>query len=472
MQTPRLEEPTIVATSYGHRDFWTRRLLAVADALGLLLALSLSQAFGQDVNLEAHLAWGALALPVWIVLFKTYGLYDRDAKRISHGTVDDVPWVFHAALVGTLLLWMYFKFVAGEHLVLAQSVSLGVASFLIVLLLRFVVREAVTRTVSGERVLLVGDGPQIAMLVRKMRAHPEYGLDPVGVIGSSTEPQIHGLRDLGGLDDLGSVAVSERIERLVVSPSDLDEHDQLEMLHRCRRLSLKVSLLPQVFDALGPSVEVDDVEGVTVLGMNPPVLSPSSRFMKRSLDLIGSAVLLVLTAPLLAVIAVAVKVDSRGPVFFKQRRVGKNGRPFLVRKFRTMCVDAEERVEELRKFSKDPHWLHLDRDPRLTRIGAILRPLSLDELPQLFNVLRGEMSLVGPRPLVEAEDRRVGGWARSRLHLTPGITGSWQVLGRTSIPFEEMVKLDYLYVANWSLWTDIRLIMRTLPAVVTRRGAN
>jgi lipopolysaccharide/colanic/teichoic acid biosynthesis glycosyltransferase len=144
----------------------------------------------------------------------------------------------------------------------------------------------------------------------------------------------------------------------------------------------------------------------------------------------------------------------------------------MLLKFRTMCEDAEQRVEELRKFSKDPHWLHLEHDPRLTRIGRFLRLASIDELPQLWNVVRGEMSLVGPRPLVESEDRRVDGWARSRLALTPGITGSWQVLGRTTIPFEEMVKLDYLYVVNWSLWNDIRLMLRTLPVVLKGSGAN
>ncbi|TML34275.1 MAG: sugar transferase, partial [Actinobacteria bacterium] len=158
--------------------------------------------------------------------------------------------------------------------------------------------------------------------------------------------------------------------------------------------------------------------------------------------------------------------------FFRQRRIGKGGRPLMLLKFRTMCEDAEQRVDELRKFSKDPDWLHLEDDPRLTRIGRLLRLASLDEIPQIWNVLRGEMSLVGPRPLVESEDRRIDGWARSRLQLTPGITGLWQVLGRTTIPFEEMVKLDYLYVTNWSLWTDVRLMLRTLPAVAKRRGAN
>jgi exopolysaccharide biosynthesis polyprenyl glycosylphosphotransferase len=466
-----LDERTVLATAYGHRDFWTRRALAAADIAALIVAVLVSQLIDNGGTLGDDLAWGALAIPLWVVLFKVYGLYDRDAKRVNHGTIDDVPRAFHAVLVGTLLLWLHFKFVAGEHLTLAQSVTLAVTALAGVLVLRSVVRNVVTRALDGERVLLVGGGPRLAMLVRKMRAHPEYGLDPVGVLATSAV-DTGDLPILGTLDDLPRAAIEERIERIVVSPEDLSEDDQLDLLHRSRRLSLKVSLLPQMFDALGPSVEIDDVEGVTVLGMNPPVLSPSSRFMKRALDIAGSALLLFVTAPLFIVIAIAVRLDSRGPVFFHQRRVGRDGRPFRLLKFRTMCADAEERVEELRKFSKDPHWLHLEHDPRLTRVGRVLRHLSLDELPQLLNVLRGEMSLVGPRPLVESEDRRVGGWARSRLDLTPGITGSWQVLGRTSIPFEEMVKLDYLYVTNWSLWTDVRLIMRTLPVVISRRGAN
>jgi lipopolysaccharide/colanic/teichoic acid biosynthesis glycosyltransferase len=159
-------------------------------------------------------------------------------------------------------------------------------------------------------------------------------------------------------------------------------------------------------------------------------------------------------------------------VLFKQERIGRGGRRFRVWKFRTMCADAEAQTEQLKALSKDPHWLHLDADPRITRIGRLLRLASLDELPQLVNVVRGDMSLVGPRPLIESEDRRINGWARSRLQLTPGITGSWQVLGRTNIPFDEMVKLDYLYVMNWSMWNDVRLMLKTLPVVLTRRGAN
>jgi exopolysaccharide biosynthesis polyprenyl glycosylphosphotransferase len=467
-----VRQPAVVATTYGHRDFWTRRFLAVADAAGLLLALAISEPFGKDTSFDAHMLWGLLAIPVWIVLMKAYGLYERDAKRVSHSTVDDIPWVFHAVLVAVLLLWVYYKLVAEHQLVLAEVVVLATLLFGGTLLLRFGARSLAIRVLTGERVLLVGEDPMANVLVRKMRAHPEYGLDPIGAVTVSGTATDSTVPVLGGLDDLSGVVVSNDVERIVVSPSGLDQDDQLELLRRCRELSLKVSFLPHVFDVMGPAVAIDDVEGVTLVGINPPLLSPSSRFMKRALDVVASTLLLLLALPLLALIAIAIKLDSRGPVFFKQRRVGKAGRPFMLLKFRTMCEDAEERVEELRQYSKDPHWLHLEHDPRLTRVGGFLRLASLDELPQLLNVVRGEMSLVGPRPLVESEDRRVGGWGRSRLELTPGITGSWQVLGRTTIPFDEMVKLDYLYVVNWSLWNDVRLMLRTLPVVLKRSGAN
>jgi lipopolysaccharide/colanic/teichoic acid biosynthesis glycosyltransferase len=190
------------------------------------------------------------------------------------------------------------------------------------------------------------------------------------------------------------------------------------------------------------------------------------------MDVLGGGLALLLLAPLMAAAAIAIKLDSRGPALFRQERIGKGCRRFTLNKFRTMVTDAEQRLDELCRFSEDRHWLKIDHDPRITRVGRFLRLTSLDELPQLWNVLRADMSLVGPRPLVASEDEQITGYARIRLHLAPGITGPWQVLGRTNIPFEEMVKLDYLYAANWSLWTDVKLLLKTIPAVLFRRGAN
>jgi lipopolysaccharide/colanic/teichoic acid biosynthesis glycosyltransferase len=180
----------------------------------------------------------------------------------------------------------------------------------------------------------------------------------------------------------------------------------------------------------------------------------------------------VLTAPIYPFAALAIKLDSRGPVLFRQTRVGRGGSRFELLKLRTMVADAEERREALRGKSQDPNWLVLDEDPRVTRVGRFLRRTSIDEIPQLINVMRGEMSLVGPRPLPVDEDARASGWERTRLDLTPGITGLWQVLGRSRIPFAEMVKLDYVYVTNWSLWLDFRLLLQTLPVVIRQRGVN
>jgi lipopolysaccharide/colanic/teichoic acid biosynthesis glycosyltransferase len=227
-----------------------------------------------------------------------------------------------------------------------------------------------------------------------------------------------------------------------------------------------------VFEAMGPATELDELEGVSVLEVSPPYLPRSSRLIKRAMDLTVASASLVLSLPVVLLIAIAIKVDSRGPVLFKQRRIGKGGVEFEILKFRTMIDGAERLREQLIGLSTDPHWMMLECDPRITRVGNLLRKTSLDELPQFWNVIRGQMSLVGPRPLPEPEDRLIEGWGRGRLDLTPGITGYWQVLGRNSIPFTEMVKLDYIYVTNWSLWSDVRLILRTIPVVLSRRGVN
>jgi lipopolysaccharide/colanic/teichoic acid biosynthesis glycosyltransferase len=223
---------------------------------------------------------------------------------------------------------------------------------------------------------------------------------------------------------------------------------------------------------MGPAATVDHLEGITLIGINTPSLARSNRVVKRAMDVIGASLLLAVSAPFWIAAAVAIKLESPGPVLFRQTRIGRGGKPFRLLKFRTMVRDAEARRDELLAQSRQAGWLDLEHDPRVTSVGRLLRTTSLDELPQLWNVLRGEMSLVGPRPLIAEEDRNVNGWARRRLDLTPGITGSWQVLGRTHIPFEQMIMLDYVYVANWSVWTDIKLMLQTVPAVLMRRGVN
>jgi exopolysaccharide biosynthesis polyprenyl glycosylphosphotransferase len=454
-----------------------RWILAAGDAGAILLALLVALALPGQQPLGTRLAWCLIAVPEMIILFKLYGLYDRDAKRINHWTADDLPRVLHAALVGTILLWLYSKVAPFPQLVMQELVAFGFLTILLTLSARAGLRSASARQFGFEPALLIGSDNLANVLSLKLAAHPEYRCQ---VIGALVDHPVAALRDaeltvpvLGSLDELEQIAQQYRVRRVIVSSASVKSDSQIEeVLRQCRALQLKFSLLPTLSDALGPAVAVDDVEGVTLLGVNPPWLPRSSRAVKRVIDLLVASVVLIVGLPLAALIALAIKVDSRGPVFFTQRRVGREGRRFKVYKFRTMVANADERRSELLSQSTDPDWLKLDSDPRITRVGRLLRRVSLDELPQLWNVLRGEMSLVGPRPLIEDEDERVQGWARGRLDLTPGLTGYWQVLGRTRIPFEEMVKLDYLYVMNWSLWEDMRLMLRTLPTLVTGRGAN
>jgi exopolysaccharide biosynthesis polyprenyl glycosylphosphotransferase len=452
------------------RDIVVRRMLGLGDALATTAAMYLAVLIpGRDHGL----VWGLLAAPVMIVLFKLYGLYDRDVKRISHSTVDDLPWLAHAILLGALLLWLYSRYTPLNRLDLQEVLIFAGSSIVLASFARVAIRHGAARLVAPERVLLVGRGEMADMLVRKLRGHPEYRLRVVATMTPlSSRGPARLSADSSIADEMAELATKHGVTRVLLSSADVDDSDLNEMLRRCRVLSLRVGILPGLWDMLGPGLEVDAVEGVTVLGVSPPRLPRSSRAVKRAIDLAVAGVLLALFAPVLILAALAIKLDTPGPVLFSQERIGKAGRRFRLFKLRTMVADAEEHRERLLAESTDPNWLFLDVDPRITRVGRWLRRLSLDELPQLLNVLRGHMSMVGPRPLIPTEDQRVTSWARGRLDLTPGITGYWQVLGRTQIPFEEMVKLDYLYVVSWSLWEDVRLMLKTLPVVLKGRGAN
>jgi lipopolysaccharide/colanic/teichoic acid biosynthesis glycosyltransferase len=229
-------------------------------------------------------------------------------------------------------------------------------------------------------------------------------------------------------------------------------------------------VVPRLFEVVGSSSAFDDVEGTTLLGLRRYGLSRSSWRLKRALDITVALAVLAVLAPTILVIALAIKLADLGPVFFRQRRIGQDGREFEMFKFRTMSEDAEKRKHELAELNEAEGLFKIADDPRITRVGRLLRKSSLDEIPQLLNVLRGEMSLVGPRPLVPDDDMRVSGWERRRLNVPPGMTGHWQILGSSRVPMGEMVKIDYLYGANWSLWGDLKILLRTLPYMLARRG--
>jgi exopolysaccharide biosynthesis polyprenyl glycosylphosphotransferase len=456
------------------RDYRMRRMLVAADVTALLIATSTWILTGAQHGL-GHALWALPTIPVWLGLFLVYGLYSTGLRRVTHETVDDIPSLSHVFLLGGVAMWLYFHITPPGKLDFDSLLVFVVVGFLATLTLRSVARALGRRVLGAERVLLVGSGPLTPMLVRQMSVRPSHGFDPVGVLTrDENERWPLELRSLGRLGDVDPVTLllDDRIDRVMVSAEGLDDDQLLDLINVCRKLDVKVSVLPSLAAMMGPGATIDQLDGITLIGINTPTLARSSRIFKRAMDLVGASVLMLVTAPFWALIAIAIKLDSRGPVFFRQERVGRLGRRFQLAKFRSMVADAEAQRDELIAESRQEGWLDLEADPRITRVGRFLRHTSLDELPQLWSVLRGDMSLVGPRPLIPQEDENVTGWGRSRLDLTPGITGLWQVLGRTHIPFEQMVMIDYLYVSNWSMWTDITLLLRTLPVVLSRRGAN
>ena len=478
---PELEGSSLINARRSRRDQLTRRLLALGDAAAILSAAAVAVlSADQRYDSLEFLLWTAVTIPAWILLLKVYKLYDRYTKRISHTAVDDLPWLAHSLLVGSLAFWAFTKVLPIQQLTFLEGATFGIAALLLILFIRGLMSRAARRLLGSESVLLAGSGPGMHTLLGKINQHPEYGLTPVAMLDGLTAapPPVNdsgggnGIRAFGPGIKFDVLAQEVKPERVIIDRNEFVAEQVIGMIDTCRRLSIKVSILPDAVESLGPSVEVDSVQGVTLLGVNPPMLGVMSRVIKRSFDFVISTLILLVAAVPMLLIAIAIKLDSRGRVLFAQDRVGRGGIVFCLYKFRTMAADAEAHHTDLMKHSRDPNWLDLESDPRVTRVGRFLRRTSLDELPQLLNVLAGTMSLVGPRPLPEAEDQMVNGYARGRLDLTPGVSGLWQVLGRTVIPFDEMVKLDYMYVTNWSLWLDLRLMLQTLPAVLRRRGAN
>jgi exopolysaccharide biosynthesis polyprenyl glycosylphosphotransferase len=396
-----------------------------------------------------------------VVVFIAMGLYRRDELLISARTLDEAPQVLQAATmaaVGALL---------GDALVADASSSAALLALTLLtltataLLLRAAARLALRRLLPPERCLVAGSAEVAARLAERLAASTTGNAALVGRVELGAELTAQ---------SLGVAVRRHRAHRVVIA----GEGGRPEIVHAAiqsaKALGVKVSVLPRMFEVVGSNVAFDDVDGITVLGVRRFGLSRRQRTLKRAFDVVGSVALLVLLAPVMAAVAVAVKLTSPGPVLFRQVRVGRDGRLFRVIKFRSMVADAEERKASLREANEADGLFKIDGDPRITGIGSFLRRTALDELPQLVCVLRGEMSIVGPRPLVVDEDQRIEGHYRRRLHLTPGMTGPWQVLGSARVPLREMVSIDYLYVANWSLWGDVKILLRTIPIVALRRG--
>ena len=469
----------VVKSRHRDREFVLRLALLVADMVALLLALALSLVIvGSRQAPVADSLWMLLILPAWALLLRAYGFYNHPIRRFEPTHLDDLFLHFNALVIGTLGLWVFYKALPIPRLSFAELLVFGVLVMLLSSSLRVLARKVNLQVHGPEKVFVVAPIGAVKTLRRKLAHHPEYDMAVRGAVLDDSLPEQElqgelGLRLSAPLENLDALIAARSIDHLFVQldSGHVNQERAAELMHLCHSAGIRFSIFSGAKNLFLPGVEVNHLEGMGFLSYHPPVLSRSSLFLKRALDILISAVMLALFAPLMALIALAIKIDSDGPVFFKQLRVGQHGERFRLIKFRTMVPDSDRLVPELMARSIDPDWLIIDDDPRVTNLGRFLRHTSLDELPQLWNVLIGEMSTVGPRPLSERDDEGVSGWARHRLDLTPGLTGHWQVLGRNNIPFNEMVDIDYAYVTNWSLWLDLKLLIRTVPVVLRRRGA-
>jgi len=448
--------------------------LAALDLAGLVLAIytalllkaaianpdQLSQMWGQTKD------YAPLAGLVMLLLFARSGLYRDRAQRPGFTKVI-------ASLFQVTLVVLIYAEIEGEPF---QSYYIFYASLFFALIyvsfFRWLFERASGAVLRAagyrRRAVLVGSGPNILAVSQAL--HDSSAIEPYGFVARTPLALVDGLRDFRSLEQLERNF--DAVDEVLIADADFPQEEAVELVDRCHVHGVRVRVAPSTMEILMERVEFVPGQALPLFELKPPVFDGIDFAVKRTFDLVGSVLLLVVLSPVMAAAALGVKLTSRGPVLYRSPRPGIGGRPFTCLKFRTMVEGAEHLQERLETHNEVGGALFKIRaDPRITRVGRFLRRWSLDELPQLFNVLRGEMSLVGPRPLPQRDYARLEDWHRKRYRVLPGITGLWQVSGRSELDFDELVRLDFLYLERWSVFLDLTIILKTIPAVVRARGA-
>ena len=464
------------------RGFVLRRLLGLSDAAALVAAFAGAFALESVVG-DLPLTLGSfmvvvLGAPAWIVLAQLFGLYHVDTRRVDHWASEEV-----VPIAVTTMLWCWGAVLVAAAASLQQPSVRVLAFFSVVAIVIVSTFRSVIRAWSRrqewyqQNALIVGEPRETAPLLRRLRRHPEYGVNVVACVtqGDGDTDAID-LPTFSGDRDIVQLIDALAVDRVFLVSSNQSPTERSTLVAELGEAGVHIDLVPREFEMLGAHAELHQLEGVPLVTLPHTTLPTSALFLKRLLDLTLTIPALIVLSPFLAYIAIRIKLGSRGPALFKQERVGRDGQRFIMLKFRSMASNADQLKSELAQQNmhakaEGATMFKIPDDPRTTKFGRWLRRYSLDELPQLWNVVKGEMSLVGPRPLIMTEADQVTGRYRRRLQLTPGLTGLWQVLGRSDIPFEDMVRLDYLYVTSWSLAGDFKLLLRTIATVVRGRGA-
>ena len=459
-------------------------MLLLADTVALAAAVLTIALIWRTITGGTEILLFVVAAPTWMLAAKLHGLYDRDDERADNSTVDDLVGVFHVA---TIVVWVSLVtglltgFVKAD---LPELVAFWAIAFAFATMARGTARAAGRRSSRYvQNTIIVGAGDIGQLVARKLSKHPEYGLNVVGFVDSAPKAQrndLDNLTILGSPESLRELVASLEVERLVIAFSNDSAPETLKIVRDVADLDVQVDVVPRLFELVGPKVNVHSIEGLPLVSVSPARWTPVSRTFKRAIDVVFSAAALFALAPLFAYIAWRIKRDSAGPVFFRQVRLGLHMREFTTLKFRTMKVDTDQ--EEHRRYIQEISQsgastngnglFKLERRDAITPFGHWLRKTSLDELPQLINVLRGDMSLVGPRPCIPYETETFEPHHFDRFLMPAGITGLWQVTARANSTFGEALDMDVAYARGWSTGLDLRIILKTPVQLLRQRAAT
>jgi exopolysaccharide biosynthesis polyprenyl glycosylphosphotransferase len=467
---------------------WVSLMMALADVLLINLAFAAAywvrydlQWFravdpAYDAPFRAYLPFALVLTVLLMIAYKLGGVYDQPR---SASWLDEVYALFGGTTTGILIIMaITFWF---QPLVYSRLMFIWAGGIIVTLLSlsRLIKRWAWERRmrqgIGVDRVLIVGAGEVGRRLMRNIVAQPELGYQVIGFVDDDAEKNrtdIGRFKALGDIDNLAHVVQQEAIDEVIITLPWMYHRKILGIMRQCEREQVRARIVPDLFQLALSRVDIEDLGGIPIIGVKEVAITGWNLAFKRASDLVLSLAVLIFLSPLLLLISVAIKLDSPGPVLFKQVRVGKGGRGFMCYKFRSMRQGAEEERPQLadRDEVVGPTF-KIRYDPRCTRVGRLLRRTSLDELPQFYNVLWGEMSLVGPRPAIPSEVEQYQEWHRKRLEVSPGITGLWQVSGRSQLTFDEMCLLDIYYLENWTPLLDLKIALKTAPAVLAGTGA-
>jgi exopolysaccharide biosynthesis polyprenyl glycosylphosphotransferase len=435
----------------------------------LMLKLAFKGQFDFSLGWHETKPWIAFAYLVTVLMFARVDLYADRPRRPGLGKIA-------TALFQATVIALVFALANGEHFssyyifygsLIFGTIYIGALRQLHTVFTGWVLEQAGYQ----RRALIVGTGKHIEEVAHALSGRARTPVQLVGFVSLTPRPE-NGLRSLGQLDELADILATHRVQEVIIADPDFPQEKAVELVDLCHRRGVTVRVAPSTMEILFDRAEFMPGQSVPLFTLRPPVFEGIDFALKRTFDLVLSTVGLILLAPVLLAVAAAIKLSSRGPAIYRSVRPGMAGKPFSCFKFRTMREHADQIQADLEPLNEQSGALFkIRRDPRLTKIGRFLRRFSLDELPQLANVVRGEMSLVGPRPLPMRDFEHLEEWHKKRYLVLPGITGLWQVSGRSELDFDDLVRLDFLYLEQWSVFLDLSILLKTIPAVLSRRGA-